>query len=980
MAQEFPMRSSRFYLKLFLCVCLILGFAVALAVTPPSSSADPTVTGPTTSNDQYFSQQWALNNDGSQTIMIEFDGSTGMHTNPQAAVAGVDIGWLPAQPEVATLAINPVTVAVIDSGIDPKHPDLQGRISTDGYDFLNATANLSDDMGHGTHVSGIIAANAGNGVGIAGIAPPAVTVLPLRILSNNYNNFLYNNRLISDYAADAINYAVAHHASIINMSLGWPKLVDTANAQNAVKNALQAGVMVIVAAGNDHKDQATYPCAYEGVICVGSVSNNGTTSVFSNFGGQIDILAPGDSIVSTYPTGLESANLRITGYEMLSGTSQASPMVAAVAATLKSVNPKITNSEIEARLLLSTQTPVSANAGLYGMVNLKRALDAQPQSVFMPDFKGTNEFLVNEKSLTIQATTTVTNLWKTATQVRIQATVNGQSAGSAQVPSLAQGASLPVPWTYHFNTLDDASEIPLTLTVTDAEGDSKTFTVSISAFRSINQMTTLDATNQKVVTAPGVPTAAWIDLNLGQFSTNLKTVNSYGESTGLTRYFKQENSAATGSLLTIFDPANTTNPLSQTTIPYMQNIYQVSRMDVNQTGTMDWVVEGTGTDAAKNSYLYFYFMNPQFQPLSGTQAQSTWSFLVDQTLSTWQLPLRLYTSPGSWVKLSATNPTLYPSFIAPGPLPAGDGFDALDPRHYATTISHFYYLTPGTAATGQPIPLTLHALDNAQFETANPTYNIKSIIPPSDADQKAGHLRLFIQNGTDLSATMLFWDIPSIAEAKVLPATGWDVLSANGQAIRAISGNETNSIAYLNFFDVQRGSLAWSDPQGNFLDRSEFSFAEAENLINGLVAVFDLPNLGRYWFIQSSFDLVGYHQGSGTGQGAITSQQISIERDSSFPAQPFSEMFSPAVVGSDANPLPGVYIDSTLVRGDRVAVAVWNPTSNSMYKPLRYSLQVPQGCVEMPPVQATGQIESFTVPFLCSAGTGVAYVMINPAK
>jgi cell wall-associated protease len=975
MAQEFPMKSSRFYLKIFLCLSLILGFAVALVITPSLSSAD----APTTSNDQYFSKQWSLNNDGSQTIMIEYDGSSGMHTVPQNAVAGFDIGWLSAQPEVATLAVNPVTIAVIDSGIDPTHPDLKGRISTDGYDFLNQTANLSDDMGHGTHVSGIIGANAGNNIGIAGITPPAVSILPLRILSNGYNNFVYNNKLISDYAADAINYAVAHHASIINMSLGWPKLVDNANAQNAVKNAINAGVLVVVAAGNDHKDQATYPCAYEGVICVGSVSNNGTTSLYSNFGGQIDILAPGDGIVSTYPMSLESNSLRITGYEMLSGTSQASPMVAAVAATLKSVHPTITNAEIEARLLLSTQAPVTAGAGLYGLVNLKRALDAQPQAVFMPDFKGTNEFLVDEKSLTIQATTTVTNLWKTATQVQIQATVNRKSAGSAQVASLAQGQNLPVQWSYHFTTLDDASELPLTLKVTDAQGDSKTFTVSISAFRSINQMSSLDAANQKVVTPPGVAANAWIDLNLGHFSTNLKTVNSYGETTGITRYFRQETSPAAGSLLTIFDPSNATTPLSQTTIPSMQTIYQVSRMDMNQDGNMDWVVEGTGTTADKKNYLYFYFMTPQFQPLWGTQAQSTWQYLVDQTQSTWRLPLKLYTTPGSWVKLNSTSPVLYPTFIAQGGLPAGDGFDSLDPRHYASA-NHIYYFTPQTAVAGQPVSLVLHALDNATFEKTNPNYNIKSLVPPSNADQKAGHIRVFVQNGTDLSSPMLFWDIPSIAQANILPATGWDPISSSGQAIPAISGTQSSSTAYLNFFDVERGSLAWSDPQGNFLDRTEFTFSQAENLINGLVAVFDFSKLGRYWFIQSSFDLVGYHQASGVGPGGIVSQDISIERDSSFPAQPFSEMFSPAVVGSDANPLPGVYIDSTLVRGDRVAVAVWNPTSNTMYKPLRYSLQVPQGCVELPPVQTTAQIESFTVPFLCVAGQGEAYLMINPAK
>ena len=108
-----------------------------------------------------------------------------LHTLSQKGVPGADIGWLDALQSLAGLGAQPVTVAVIDSGIDPKHPDLQGRILSAGWDFLTKSANLSDDLGHGTHVSGIIAANRGNAAGIAGVAPASVSILPLRILTSN---------------------------------------------------------------------------------------------------------------------------------------------------------------------------------------------------------------------------------------------------------------------------------------------------------------------------------------------------------------------------------------------------------------------------------------------------------------------------------------------------------------------------------------------------------------------------------------------------------------------------------------------------------------------------------------------------------------------------------------------------------------------------------------------------------------------------
>ena len=316
-------------------------------------------------NDQFFSQQWGLNNVGgvNQIVMVDADD---MHTIMQQGVAGADIGWLSARDEVSKLATNPVIVAVADSGLDITHPDLAGRWIP-GKDFLTNFIIMSDPFGHGTHVSGIIAANADNGIGIAGIAPAPVQILPLRMIragnDPNGNGFSYRDpdlsmqaghnvySLISDFAAKAVNYASSRGVRIMNYSGTWPKIADTTNAQNSFKNAIFPnptpggtagnGILVVAAAGNDHKDQPTYPCSYEGILCVGAITNTGQLANFSNFGGLVDILAPGDGILSTYSTQVESQALRINGYELLSGTSQSAPQVTGVAAAVLSAFPNI---------------------------------------------------------------------------------------------------------------------------------------------------------------------------------------------------------------------------------------------------------------------------------------------------------------------------------------------------------------------------------------------------------------------------------------------------------------------------------------------------------------------------------------------------------------------------------------------------------------------------------------------------------------
>jgi subtilisin family serine protease len=179
-----------------------------------------------------------------------------------------------------------VIVAVIDTGVQLDHPDLVGQITT-GYDFINFDDQANDENGHGTHVSGIIAA-ANNGSGTVG-ASYSVQIMPLKVLNADGWGYL------SD-VAKAIYYAADHSARVVNMSLGSSS--DSSVVKDAVRYAYNKGVLLVAAAGNDSGAPCNYPAAYEDVICVVATDQDNKIASFSNIGGEL--AAPGVSNYSTY--------------------------------------------------------------------------------------------------------------------------------------------------------------------------------------------------------------------------------------------------------------------------------------------------------------------------------------------------------------------------------------------------------------------------------------------------------------------------------------------------------------------------------------------------------------------------------------------------------------------------------------------------------------------------------------------------------
>lgn len=219
-----------------------------------------------------------------------------------------------------------VIVAVLDTGVQSNHPDLQGKLIA-GTNIVDSAAEPDDDVGHGTHVSGIIGATVNNGEGVAGVSWYN-KIMPIKVLDNSGAGSTYS-------VAKGIIWAVDHGAKVINMSLGNYAQADFLH--DAIKYAYERDVVMIAASGNDNTERPGYPAAYPEVFAVASTNSKKEKSSFSNFGDYIDVAAPGDSIASTYPG---------SQYAALSGTSMASPHVAALAGLIRSVNPDLTNVEV----------------------------------------------------------------------------------------------------------------------------------------------------------------------------------------------------------------------------------------------------------------------------------------------------------------------------------------------------------------------------------------------------------------------------------------------------------------------------------------------------------------------------------------------------------------------------------------------------------------------------------------------------------
>ncbi len=247
-----------------------------------------------------------------------------------------------------------VKVAVVDTGAAVRHVDLRRKVAL-SWDFVNGDRTVKDRSGHGTHVSGIVAARTGNRKGVAG-GCPSCKLLIAKVFDGKGTGTVAR-------VADGIIWSADHGADVINLSVVHPS--SSTVDKNAINYATSKGVVVVAAAGNGDTNQPRYPAAYPSVMAVAATNRDDRRAYFSNYGNWIDIAAPGVDILSTIPG----------GYASRTGTSMAAPHVSALAGLLASQGRSPEN--IEYRI---THTAVDLGPnGLdpyygYGRISASRAV------------------------------------------------------------------------------------------------------------------------------------------------------------------------------------------------------------------------------------------------------------------------------------------------------------------------------------------------------------------------------------------------------------------------------------------------------------------------------------------------------------------------------------------------------------------------------------------------------------------------------
>ncbi len=281
-----------------------------------------------------------------------------------------------------------VVIAVIDTGVDYAHRDLQSNVwcneaelhgapgeddddngyvdDVHGYNFVYNNGDPNDDHGHGTQVAGIAAAVGNNGLDVAGVCWTA-RIMVLKILDAAGDG-------ASADAAPAIYYAVANGADVISMS--WGSEEDSRVIEDAIAYARRQGVIVVAAAGNEGSDTPFYPAAYPDVLAVAATDSSDRRHFLSNYGDWVDIAAPGRDILSLRAGGVASLATDGVYTVVVSGTSMATPHVTGACALLLAANPLLAIEEVE-RIVLSTGDPIAAGiCASNSRLNVGRAMHA----------------------------------------------------------------------------------------------------------------------------------------------------------------------------------------------------------------------------------------------------------------------------------------------------------------------------------------------------------------------------------------------------------------------------------------------------------------------------------------------------------------------------------------------------------------------------------------------------------------------------
>lgn len=918
-------------------------------------------------NDPMFNQQWGLENSGQSVWRSEGD----IRRETIVGTPGIDIVW-PGLEALKNLGQDrEVIVAVLDTGIDMTHPEFSGRLYN-GKDFLDDAA-MVDDMGHGTHVAGIIAANV-NGFGTQGVTPAGVKILPLKVLSQKVQGFVYKKnpndsqergRVITDIIADAIVYAIQAKASVINMSLGWPQLVNSPRVIRALEMAAEKGVVIVAASGNNNKDVPTWPCSHPAVICVGAMDNQGQITEFSNHGGKVDLVAPGEWIVSTFARNLESRTLRVQGYEAKNGSSQASPFVAAAAALLKLQNPDITAQQVKAKLYASAIPLARAEDQRFvrfGALSIKGALEIGDVSLASVLVKSLVTVSVEQDgrfdfTLPIEVLGSTTDIPRVSISgLAAQTSVEGENVRvQGRILDLNRDSEIPVVFTTTLGKRSTQTRVTLSMARVIHEDD-----LISTPLGDLQAANLLSIQGERKLSKAGQ--VAVEDIPSSDFHGFI--IKRSGDDVVLTSIRASANGSA--AILTEIE------------LPRYQQLLSVFEKDVNLDGKNDLIFYGI--NSSRDS-LVLTFTDLKGRPLFGEN--SRW----EMAITTFEgLPLKEDGARAdfAWIKHKTfLGEILLPYYQKSWQMPAEDNSQDLLDHEMPGADMRLYYWEPYKSENktlARPRVVDTVAFKKKLRNSLNPapweTVAIERMLPQSQSERAQGKVRHVVSVGEGFFRKFSILESSSVIDFTLRSHIDNDVFQ---------TGNTSLPTRKLSDFSFSQSSfqLALLDRsnarikpmvEGKVLNPWTVETSGWSNPFFEVVATFEGDDR-RVLFFESRYHVYVYDQSGNSTPGI---HKLPINRDSSFPGVSFSETLQPALVREGEKNRPAVAVNSTLIYGDRLYTMLSSPTS--LTRPISLSIKVPANCVPL-----KGQMLSRSKGFsaytmLCQQPSGLVDLSFFPLE
>ncbi len=1004
-------------------------------------------------NDLLYPLQWGLHNQKQLIIKQTLKGAPETITG----VAGVDIGWKNKIDSIeANLKKSPV-VAVVDMGVDLEHPELKdqffrneaecddGKVPTGqredrdnnkykadclGYNFAAIDPMYIpfplDDKNHGTHIAGIIAAKKNNEIGVSGVSDK-IKILPIKV-TGRVDETSDRDRLLmkapSQRIANGILYAVRRGVDVINLSLGWPKSMDTTFMRNVIKEAVRKNIVVVAAAGNNNTNGNIYPCAYENVICVGSVDADGKVSAFSNYGGEVDILAPGDQILSTIPTQFIPLKMNIQGYDILSGTSQAAPFVSAAAALLKGTYPDIKLTDVMRRLYDSAQKKQDDFKSLHGLLNLEAAFALENAPSIKPVFKMNSEIIFSPKNGKFDLLLPIRNYGAKASNVKVELYFKDRRiklrgnviqfeelenynvlkeqmlAENQRQSQLPQSERKPVldKSVVKFSGLisskyiDKQTRFKVVVKTHDENGVENSrhdfeHEVTVSKqFYVPKRASSLKVNFKFKNPAKKVPVGLW-DKEEKKLRDNLRTVEDILYTTEYPSYYvkyqpkkKQgqtipENEDGIKLYFFNFEGNAFTEAQNSIFIKKAVKLLSVHRGDYNYDGKLDYLVKTVVRPEGENGYILYSYRDSNLAPLVGKYSDIRYyPTIVNVTPDTVKLMKRTLANG----KTLAT-----PYFIGTGALPEED--QIIDPwkpkdrsqmrRIYRLDISMGEYAEykARTQMNVKFIQTVREKLKDSMAQTiaiADTNVSIIQLLNQTKETYEAGVIEAICSVGLGFyreNALITFKDgdftikIQDKISERLEASAHHPVYDLSSESLDTNASN-----AFVSFLTDELVTI--TAVKDNSEDVLSYRMKNENDRILSFLALFNKDGTQT-----AVLETVDYVMLVSQKDGVQSTLKRKVKKFSFLPGSKMSELYIPMTIATRAGKLqPAIYVDGTSLAGNNIYLLT--KVGKNLVAPVDMSLNIPNNCVAKNPIKTLKGNSKYSLLCLTNEGFSMNYV------